>query len=89
MNMLKEIRQQLGHARNPSAGQLYTPYEGDHWSPAKKYTVFGGGLLLVIMAAVFVLALKIALILTGVILAAVALFVAYRYLHKKLDRFDP
>jgi uncharacterized membrane protein len=49
----------------------------------KKYGLVGGGILAVIMAALFVLAFQVALIVSGVMLVAAAVIAAYIYLVKK------
>jgi asparagine N-glycosylation enzyme membrane subunit Stt3 len=71
-------RQQMSESRGYS-GQSSRLLDG-----VKKYGVVGGGILAVIMAALFVLAFQVALIISGVMLVAAAVIAAYIYFVKKL-----
>jgi uncharacterized membrane protein len=62
-------------------GQADTPSRVS--SAMKKYIAVGGGVLAVIMAALFVLAFNVALIISGVMLVAAAIIAAYIYFIRK------
>lgn len=84
---MNEIRHQTNTSgQYPARGNYQTDYPArhdTHWSPAKKYLVFGGATLAVIAGALFLLAFKIALVLTGLVLGAAALLGGYIYLRRK------
>jgi hypothetical protein len=71
-------RQEMSESRGYS-GQSSRLLDG-----VKKYGLVGGGILAVIMAALFVLAFQVALIISGVMLVAAAVIAAYIYFVKKL-----
>lgn len=72
------------------SSRVYPPEKSFHTSQPsrlaaglKKYGLVGGGILAAIMAALFVLAFQVALIVSGIMLVAAAVIAAYIYIVKK------
>jgi hypothetical protein len=80
---MKKIRHELSQSSGyPSGKSLHTD-RPSRLGGIKKYGLVGGGILAVIVAALFVLTLKVALIITGALLVAAALIAAYIYFVRK------
>jgi hypothetical protein len=83
---MNQIRHQTTSSRGyPSDDSFRSGYPAKPWSPVKKYWVAGGVILALALAGLFMLAAKIALVLTGVLLAAAAVIGGYIYFQGKID----
>jgi hypothetical protein len=85
---MKEIRHRQSQQmrRNSPGGDLRPGRPDEGWlSSMKKPALIGGAVLVLITAVLFVLAVKIALIVTGVLLGGAAALGIYIFLHRKLN----
>jgi hypothetical protein len=81
---MNKKRQEMSEARGYPSKSVHTGQPSRLLDGMKKYGLVGGGILAVIMAALFVLAFQVALIISGVMLVAAAVIAAYIYFVKKL-----
>ncbi|HEX5055330.1 MAG TPA: hypothetical protein VFX02_02415 [Gammaproteobacteria bacterium] len=84
---MNQIRHQTSssHGAYPSNQGYRSGYPARPWSPVKKYLVAGAVILALVLGGLFMLAVKIALALTGVLLAAAAVIGGYIYFQRKID----
>jgi drug/metabolite transporter (DMT)-like permease len=85
---MKEIRHRQSQQmrRHAPGGDPRAGRPDDGWlRSVKKPALIGGAVLVLITAVLFVIAVKIALILTGVLLVGAAVLGIYIFLHRRLN----
>ena len=82
---MNQIRHQTTSSRGYPSHENYHSGYVRPWSPVKKYLVAGGVILALVLAGLFMLAVKIALVLSGIVLAAAVVIGGYIYFQGKLD----